>query len=181
MDSADMLNVGWREGLVATVVVLVAYLLYAMFRLRRIRHGTEAGVREVAAAAPKAAVDAYAAIQEPEIRHEPEPLAPSGAAFPWNEPPEELPARERSALVERDVENCQRELRALRAEIASLRETRTVAASRAEAQPAVSPAYQEAMRIAAQGNDSATVARMCGISRAEADLVAALVKNRHDR
>ena len=46
--------------------------------------------------------------------------------------------------------------------------------------PAASPLYNDAMQMAAQGQDAATIAQQCGIARAEADLVVALVRNRND-
>lgn len=42
----------------------------------------------------------------------------------------------------------------------------------------ISPLYSEAMQKAILGQDAASISRDCGISRAEAELVAALVKNR---
>lgn len=181
MDWETFLGVGWRQGLVVVIIGLLGYLGYSAFRLRRIR--VMAARRDDAAPTPaaKAVIDAYATIQEPLIKHEPEPLAPSGAAFPWNEPPDDLPARERIEILERDVEQCHRELRAIRAELAELRSQPTRPSAVADAAPLVAPAYQEAMRLAANGIDAERLARQCGISRAEAELVLALVKNKSDR
>ena len=42
----------------------------------------------------------------------------------------------------------------------------------------VSPIYNDAMQYALQGHDAATISQNYGISRAEAELVVALVRNR---
>ena len=42
----------------------------------------------------------------------------------------------------------------------------------------VSPIYNDAMQFALQGHDAATISQNYGISRAEAELVVALVRNR---
>ena len=181
MEWETFLGVGWRQGLVAVVIGLLGYLGYAALRLRRIRRQSARGEIPSVALPAKAVIDAYAMIQEPLIKQEPEPLAPSGAAFPWNEPPEDLPARERIEILERDVEHCHRELRAIRAELAELRKQPAPSRVANDAAPFVAPAYQEAMSLAATGIDAVRLARECGISRAEAELVMALVKNRSDR
>jgi hypothetical protein len=41
-----------------------------------------------------------------------------------------------------------------------------------------SPLYNDAMQMATQGLDAASISQHCGISRAEAELVVALVRNR---
>lgn len=62
------------------------------------------------------------------------------------------------------------ELRGLRAELAALRtEVGTLRASRSAA-----PQYDEALGLAARGEDAAAIAERCGISVAEAELVRAL-------
>ena len=44
----------------------------------------------------------------------------------------------------------------------------------------VSPIYSDAMQMALQGHDATTISQHCGIARAEAELVVALVRNRND-
>jgi hypothetical protein len=53
------------------------------------------------------------------------------------------------------------------------------AIGRSSAQGA-SPLYNDAMQMAIQGHDATTIAHHCGIARAEADLVVALARNRHE-
>ena len=42
----------------------------------------------------------------------------------------------------------------------------------------IAPQYSDAMQMALQHHDAATISQQCGISRAEAELVVALVRNR---
>ena len=176
------LNMGWREGLVAIIVLLLLYVVLSVFRLRRLKLQKTRESLAVVTPMAKSAMAAYAAVQEPVLRSEPEPLAaPSEAAFPWNEPPEEVPARERIAMLERDMEACRKEIRSMRSELVALREEQQREVARVEAAPQVSPLYNDAMQIALQGHDAASISQLCGISRAEAELVVALVRNRNER
>ena len=158
----------------------------------------------ISAMAAQSAVAAYSAVQEPELRtepesarpdrekREPEPLAaPTDAAFPWNEPPGETALQRQVALLESEVAQLRKEVGGLRAEVLMLREEQQrvmdVAAELPEAEVVeepvevasnVSPLYNEAMQFALQGLDAAAISQSCGISRAEAELVVALVRNR---
>lgn len=71
----------------------------------------------------------------------------------------------------------------LGAEIAALREQLaglSADLSAVRRAPQSSGQYREAVEMAEQGQDAATVAENCGISRAEADLIVALHRSRSD-
>lgn len=87
--------------------------------------------------------------------------------------------------VERELEQLREEVDALRGALSALREDfiglreefqQEIQATHA-AQNA-SPLYSDAMQMAILGHDALTISERCGISRAEADLVVALVKNK---
>ena len=83
--------------------------------------------------------------------------------------------------LQREVYQLRCEVDELRAEVLAAREDfrRQSAQSTASAQSA-SPLYNDAMQMAIQGHDATTIAHRCGIARAEADLVVALARNRHE-
>jgi len=194
------INLSLREALIALVTLLALYVIVAFWRIHRLKR------RKAAEALPspmtsQAAVASYAAVQAPEpetgapdqARREPEPLAaPSDAAFPWNEPPGETPLHRLVASLENEVAQLRKEVGGLRAEVLVLREEQRRWVNAAEAAVAdivpeeefvevmsnVSPIYNDAMQFAQEGHDAATISQSYGISRAEAELVVALVRNR---
>lgn len=203
MDFAFPINLSLRDALITLVALLALYVIVAFLRIRRLRR-LKAVETQMSAMAAQSAVAAYSAVQEPELRTEPEsarpdrekrapePLAaPSDAAFPWNEPPGETALQRQVALLESEVAQLRKEVGGLRAEVLMLREEQQrvmdVAAELPEAEVVeepvevasnVSPLYNEAMQFALQGLDAAAISQSCGISRAEAELVVALVRNR---
>ena len=203
MDFAFPINLSLRDALITLVALLALYVIVAYLRIRRLRR-LKAVETQMSAMAAQSAVAAYSAVQEPELRtepesarpdrekREPEPLAaPSDAAFPWNEPPGETALQRQVALLESEVAQLRKEVGGLRAEVLMLREEQQrvmdVAAELPEAEVVeepvevasnVSPLYNEAMQFALQGLDAAAISQSCGISRAEAELVVALVRNR---
>ena len=121
----------------------------------------------------------------------PEPLAaPSEVAFPWNEPPEPaIPPAEQPQIetLEREVRELRREIGSLRAELlawhATVQQQAETKSMPAVAQPIsmpppISPLYSEPMQMAMHGASAGEISMHCGISRAEAELVVALVRNR---
>lgn len=76
--------------------------------------------------------------------------------------------------MESEFQRMQQELIGIRRELATLRED----LDRLNAARSVSPLYSEAMSLAERGHDAAGIAGRCGISIAEAELVAALARNR---
>jgi hypothetical protein len=86
-------------------------------------------------------------------------------------------AREMEQLRE-EVDALRGALSALREEVMTLREDFQQENQAARAAQNVSPLYNDAMQMAILGHDALTISERCGISRAEAELVVALVKNK---
>ena len=184
MDFDLLANLTWRETLIAIVALLVLYVVVVFLRLHRIKQGKmDLSVPEQLAA--KSALAAYAAEQSPPdaapLAAAPELLsAPSEFAFPWNEPPEEIPGQQRIDALEREVTQLRKEVGGLRAEVLVLREEQRREQAQAQVTQIVSPLYSDAMQMAMQGYDALSISEHCGIARAEAELVVALVRNRND-
>ena len=197
MDVEFLSLLGRREGLIAIVVLLVAYVAVVFLRMRRLKR-MEAQAR----AAPlsfsaSAAVAAYGAGQvAPES---PAPTGPRGVEnasgeastlgssdfpFPWNEPPSSNSQEQRIVTLEVEVDQLRKEVGGLRAELMLMREARQNEEPKFNEEPRISvaqliaPQYSEAMQLALKDVDAASISQQCGITRAEAELVAALVRNR---
>lgn len=182
MDYQVLANLSWREALIAIVALLVLYVVVAFWRIRRLK-------REKAAVKPppdslvaQSAVAAYAAVQDPGSAAASDSPAlqtePSEIAFPWNEPPPEIPGQQLIEALEREIAQLRKEVGGLRAEVLVLREQQQRELAQSKVTQNVSPLYSDAMQMAMQGNDAATISLNCGIARAEAELVVALVRNR---
>lgn len=183
MDFEVLGNLSWREALIALVALLALYVVVVFLRLRRLKQGKlDLSVPEQLAA--KSAISAYAAEQDPApatAGDAPELLsAPSEFAFPWNEPPAETPAQQRIDELERELAQVRREVGGLRAEVLMLREEQRRDQAQSQVTQNVSPMYSDAMQLAIQGHDAASISQHCGIARAEAELVVALVRNRNN-
>ena len=66
----------------------------------------------------------------------------------------------------------------VRGELAALREEVKLKVERVQAAQHVAPVYGDAMQMAVAGYDAAAIAERCGVARAEAELVVALIRNR---
>ena len=171
-------HLNWRDVLIVIVALLAVYVLVVFLRMRLIKHE-----KEVGSAAAQSAVAAYAAAREPE----PEPRAERRAApeFPWNEPPPEVPGQQVNERLDREVMHLRSEVMHLRGEVGRLRgelsdardEFRRELTQDRSVQN-VAPIYSEAMEMAMQGHDALTISEHCGVARAEAELVVALVRSR---
>ncbi|MER2516330.1 MAG: DUF2802 domain-containing protein [Candidatus Accumulibacter phosphatis] len=224
MDFELLGNVGWREGLILVIVLLLAYIVVLFLRMRRLQNerGVSAlppllaqsalaaytGIQEADAAVPATPAPAAAEIKEASdsgVAAEPASAAAAAAAaavppvaaeeldFAWNEAPPEIPGQALIEALQEDVYHLRCAVDELRDELHNdlregllaaredfrhqLLEISQIAESSAQA---ASPLYNDAMQMAAQGQDAATIAQHCGIARAEADLVVALVRNRND-
>ena len=60
----------------------------------------------------------------------------------------------------------------------ALREEQRREINKVEVTQNASPFYSDAMQLATQGREAADISVLCGISRAEADLVVALARNK---
>ena len=190
MDFEALGNMGWREALIAIIALLVLYLVLAFLRIRRLKRES---VDEVPAQlSTNPALAAYASEQTPQISDPPSPstsptdsprlsealAAPSEVAFPWNEPPPEIPGQQMIEALDRELAQLRKEVGGLRAEMQLLREAQRRELAHSQVAQNASPLYNDAMQMAMQGIDAASIAQHCGISRAEAELVVALVRNR---
>jgi hypothetical protein len=183
MDFDVLANLRWREALIVIVVLLAVYVVVVFWRLHRLKQAKlEIATHEPLAV--KSAISAYAAEQDPEPKitvKEPELLsAPSETAFPWNEPPEDVQGQQRIDALEREVGQLRKEVGGLRAEVLILREEQRREQVQSQAAQHVAPMYSDAMQLAVQGHDAASISLHCGIARAEAELVVALVRNRNN-
>jgi len=189
----DLWSVGWREGLIAIIALLLLYILVIFLRMRRLQR------RLIGASDPpssaQSAVAAYTAIQEP-MAPVPASQPPGGVApvevapppavvneapsFPWNEPPPEIPGQALIEALQREVEQLRCEVDELRGEVLAAREELRSHFSESVETPeeGSSPIYSGAMQLAQQGHDAMTIAQHCGITRAEADLVVAMARSR---
>ena len=183
MDLEALANFGWREALVAIIAILVLYVVVVFLRLRRLRRA-KSGSTVPDPLVVRAAVAAYARASEPTLEDSPSspvPLAePSEAAFPWNEPPPEISGQKLIESLEREIAQLRREVGGLRAEVLVLREKQQRELAQSQVTQNASPLYSDAMQLALQGQSAVTISHHCGISRAEAELVVALVRNRED-
>lgn len=169
-------GLGWREILLALVFLLALYMLFELLRLRWLRKRRAAAAQETDAAVEP--VLNVAAESEPAAVLE---SAASGVA--WNEAAH-LAQESFMRGVEYEMVQMRDEIDALRAEHAvlrgefsALREQLLQESARLRAAQTVSPIYSDAMQMAVAGHDAGLIAERCGISRAEADLVVALVNH----
>lgn len=180
------LAIGWREALLGAVALLVLYVFIVFFRLRRLRRLRAAAADSAASGAT--AVSEGASAAEPSAA--PAVAAYVEASFPWNEPPEEpqsaaTPAvpvvdDKRLKAAEAEIANLREQVSVLRGELAALREDVRLKVERVQASHNVAPIYGDAMQMAVAGYDAAAIAERCGVARAEAELVVALIRNREN-
>ena len=111
-------------------------------------------------------------------RHSEALAAPSEVAFPWNEPPPEIPGQQMIEALDRELAQLRKAVGGLRAEMQLLREAQRRELAHSQVAQNASPLYNDAMQMAMQGIDAASMAQHCCISLAEAELVVALVRNR---
>ena len=176
------LAIGWREALLGVVALLALYVLVVVVRLRRLKK---------AASPPAAAPVAEEATGDPVsvLAESPAgvPLQRVEPDFPWNEPPDaapvaETPADERLSLrlqaAETEMAMMRDEMATVRGELAQLRDEMAKQLERVQATQHVAPIYGDAMQMATAGYDAAAIAERCGVARAEAALVVALIRNR---
>ncbi len=160
----DTLGLGIKGGLLLAAGLMAAYLVFTWLRLRQIKKR-----KGKLAAAPKTS-PAIAAVDEDDeldavVYVRPRPAADPGFAALLGE------SRERQQPVRTT------EVQTLRDEVATLRQTLADLQGeldRMKAAHTVSPLYNEAVGLAQHGIDAEGIAARCGISIAEAELVAAL-------
>jgi hypothetical protein len=189
MDFEFLAYLNWREMLIAIVVLLVLYILTTFLRINRLRNETQTTPQELSPGAIQNAVQSYAAIQESEALAVPADAVVSVAVtdlltstrkqeFAWNEPPPERPELRRLEVLEQDLAQLRREIGGLRAEVQAVREEQRREISKVQVAQTTSPFYNDAVQLATQGREAADISVLCGISRAEAELVVALARNK---
>ena len=177
MEFEGLANLGWREALIAIVAFLVLYVLMVFWRMSRLKRQSQP-LRVPEPFVAQSAVAAYESEQEPALSAPSEsPITLSEIPFPWNEPPPEIPGQRMIEKLEREVSQLRKEIGGLRAEVIALREERQHERAKLDVTQTISPFYNEAMQMAVQGIDALSISQNCGISRAEAELVLALVRN----
>lgn len=188
-------ELSWREALVGVVALLVVYLAWVYLRFRRLKSPRPAPEAPASAAVSASAVAAYTAVQTVDAAATDAPGAallstnpaatPATSAapadpfdFPWNEPPLDARGQEKMLALETELAQLRREVGGLRAEVLILREAQQKPPAEIAPVMPASPLYSDAMQMATQGRDAESISQHCGISRAEAELVVALVRNR---
>ena len=185
MDFDVLAYLSWREVLVAAVVLLVLYILFAFLRISRLKN-EKLRIEEVSLQAARTGAAAYAAVQEPSevpvaeqnVVEERNPPVLAGT-FPWNEPPVETAKLLQIEALEQDLAQLRREIAGLRSEVQALRDEQRRELTKVQVAQSASPFYSEAMQMAMQGQEAADISVLCGISRGEAELVVALALARN--
>lgn len=182
----------WREGLLVLILAVVLYMVFLLWRMRRISRRNElhaifpveprvGGILDnlgveltddppvnFGAAGSKGAQENTGNI--------PEWSEDSGVAFAQDAFMEGV-ERELEQLRE-EVDALRGALAALRGEVGGLRDAFEQESLSVRTAQNASPLYSDAMQMALLGHDPLIIAERCGISRAEAELVVALVKNK---
>lgn len=171
---------GWREALLGVVALLALYVFVVYRRLRRLRNAaTASAVTPLAEPTPIPGM--------PDLIIGSGAAAYAEAAFPWNEPPDpppDIPLEtaiiddNRLQAAEAEIGELRNEVAMVRGELAALREEVKLKVERVQAAQHVAPVYGDAMQMAVAGYDAAAIAERCGVARAEAELVVALIRNR---
>jgi hypothetical protein len=143
---------GLREILVVAIVVLVAYLAVLVIRLARLRRD------------PGAPVPPPAPAQEPPA---------DVAALPHTNPQSAVASADRAAAGRTGAAGGPRPPPAGVSAAPSIAPGRPAPALPSRA----SPAHEEAAALARQGQEPAVIARRCGITLSEAELVCWLARN----
>jgi hypothetical protein len=189
MDFEFPASLSWRELLLVLVVLLTIYIVFALLRINhlkkerqmtqeilpdvvRIAAQSRDAIRKTAATEP-APADAAARADNVE------PLADTKEQMLiWNEQhARTLELRRKVDVLEQDLAQLRREIGGLRAEVQTLREEQRREIGKVKIAQNASPFYSDAMQLATQGREAADISMLCGISRAEAELVVALARN----
>ncbi len=162
------LTIGVREAVVGLIVIVALYMLVVLLRMRSLRRKAAAS-RDVAEAKLEPVVLVPPPETPPVAEKEPE------AEASWPETSEQLASETFMQGVEEELAQLREEVDALRGEVAALRNDLQLQVDHMRSAQTISPLYSDAMQMASAGRDAATIAERCGIARAEAELVVALV------
>lgn len=162
------ISLGVREGVIILISLVAIYMVFELWRMRRIRH------KRLSAALPET---------PPAIEPSAEPPAGSapetaGAAEElWEQAPAGMAEEMMRQSLEQEMAQLRDEVDSIRGELAALREDMLQELAHVQAAQSVSPIYGDAMQMALAGYEPAMIAERCGIARAEAELVVALAKS----
>jgi len=195
----------WREILLTLILIIVFYMVWLIWKMRRLGQSkppsrTAGAARDepTLAAAPTSASsrNAQATPEENDElpltytkpsalrpRHAGHPSSPSRAADGMSGTGLNTGSIAQKAILDgvtRELKETREELDTLRDAFAQLRDEMDTLRSNQKLTQAqnASPLYNEAMQMAILGHDALTISERCGISRAEADLVVSLMKNK---
>ncbi|MGE5493421.1 MAG: DUF2802 domain-containing protein [Actinomycetota bacterium] len=157
--------IGWREALLCLIVLLALYMFVMVWRMRRLRSQPA-----------KPETQPPAAPAEPSVQGGQE----TDPAPDWRATQSRLAQETFMQGIENELAQLREEVDALRGEVAALRDEMWQEVGHMRAAQTVSPLYNDAMQMAQLGHDPATIAERCGIARAEAELVVALVKSQNN-
>lgn len=159
--------IGWREALLCLIVLISLYMFVMVWRMRRLRARANPGQPLMEPAATPIS-----------------PVTPAGKdseeAPEWQATQSFLAQETFMRGIDRELVQLRDEVDALRGEVAALRAEMLQKVGHIRASQMVSPLYNDAMQMAQLGHDPATIAERCGIARAEAELVVALVKSQNN-
>ena len=176
------MSFGLREAVIGLIVLVAAYMLFVLLRMRRLNEGEAASAAD---AWEPGEVPAFDASAEPLATPAPtldellrEPLEPAVVRRSERErvspaPVAGMPRAEVEALLARLYE----EIAVLRNEIHVLRQELGEDLAQFRATQSVSPLYNDAMQMALAGYSALMIAERCGIARAEAEMVVGLARS----
>lgn len=164
------LTIGVREGVIALITLVVAYIVLVLWRMLALR-------RQAAVVAPQVVVPPPAPAVDDQPVAAPGSLPPPAAGTGREERPARSSEQFERQRLEQEVFQLRDEVDTLRGELAALRQDMLREFAHLQAAQAVSPIYGDAMQMAVAGYDPAVIAERCGIARAEAELVVALAKS----
>lgn len=175
----------WREGLLVLILAVVLYMVFLLWRMRRISRRNEPSALFPVEPRVGGILDNLGVelTEGPPVSFGAEN---TGDVPEWTEGGDVAFAQDAFMEgVERELEQMREEvdalrgaLAALRGEVGGLRDAFEQEALSVRTVQNASPLYSDAMQMALLGHDPLIIAERCGISRAEAELVVALVKNK---
>lgn len=165
--------IGWREALVGLIALVALYMLVMAWRMRRLQKIPPATARSEPLEAPAKLPEPAPAVLKEEDDWQATRARLAQETFMRG-------MEEGLAQLRDEMDVLRDEVDALRGEVAALRDEMGQQAGLMRASQTVSPLYNDAMRMAQVGHDAATIAERCGIARAEAELVVALVKSQNN-
>jgi hypothetical protein len=156
--------------LLGLIVLVVAYMLWLLVRMRRLSRKKTAG-QPPAFAEPQLAPGIPHGNGTPKGGDAQSAHAPGGL-------PAEASVGQQISETQEEVDMLRGVVSRLRKDMSALREELVQEIAEAKHLPSVSPLYGEATQMALMGYEASDIAERCGIARAEADLVLSLVKNK---